>query len=82
MDVSVYEAQADTINVDDIATNSNNRIVLKRIKRNADDDYNSLYIQDRHDDDGEDCVDYVPEGAEDMEWLGYFIGKNDHLKEL
>ena len=78
----MYEAQADTINVDDIATNSNNRIVLKRIKRNADDDYNSLYIQDRHDDDGEDCVDYVPEGAEDMGWLGYFIGKNDHLKEL
>ena len=39
MDVNVYDAQADNIDVDDIATNSNNRIVMRRIKRNeANDD--------------------------------------------
>ena len=83
MDVSVYEAQADTIDVDDITTNSNNRIVMRRIKRNdANDENNELYIQHRHDNYGEDCVNYVPEGADDMGWLGYFIGKNEHLKKL
>ena len=79
----MYEAQADTINVDDIATNSNNRIVMRRIKRNeakfADDE---LWIQNQHNDYGEDCTEYVPEGAYDMGWLGYFIGKNEHLEHL
>ena len=78
----MYDAQADTINVDDIATNSNNRIVLRRIKRNNEDDTNELWIQNEHDKDGEDCVDYVPEGADDMGWLGYFVGKNQHLEDL
>ena len=31
---------------------------------------------------GEGCIDYVPEGADDMGWLGYFVGKNNHLKNL
>ena len=86
MDVGVYDAQADTINVDDIATNSNNRFILKRIKRNDADDNNELHIQNLHDDDddedwGEES-DYSPEGADDMGWLGYFVGKNEHLDQL
>jgi len=82
--IQMYDAQADTIDIDDIATNENNRFVLARIKRNNATDHNNetLYIQYQHDDDGEDCVDYVPEGAEDMGWLGYFISKSDQLKEL
>ena len=83
MDVSMYEAQADSINVDDITINSNNRIVLYRLRRNEASQYtNSLYIENEHHYDGERCIDYVPEGADDMGWLGYFIGKNDHLEEL
>ena len=39
IDVSVYDAQADTISVDDIAKNINNRIVMMRIKRNNANDY-------------------------------------------
>ena len=80
----MYQAQADKIDVDDIATNSNNRIVLRRMKNNdADDDnINWLWIQNVHDKDGENCIDYVPEGAYDMGWLGYFIGKNQHLEEV
>ena len=82
MEVSVYDAQADTINVDDIATDSNNRQVLRCLKRNeADDESNELYIKDLHEDYG-NCVEYCPEGADDMGWLGYFVSKNDHLQSL
>ena len=80
MDINMYETQADSINVDDIATNSNNRIVLHRLQKNEANEYtNSLYIQNEH--DGEYC-DYVPEGADDMGWLGYFVGKNQYLEVL
>ena len=83
MDVSVYDAQADTINVDDISTNSNNRIVLRRLQRNNANDYNgSLYIENQQEEDGEDCTEYVPEGSDDMGWLGYFVGKHEHLQQL
>ena len=80
----MYDAQADTIDIEDIATNENNRFVLNRTKRNINHDENNkvLYIKYQHDDDGEDCVDYVPEGAKDMGWLGYFVGRNNHLEEL
>ena len=53
MDAKIYDAQADT-SVDDIATNSNNRIVLRRIKRNNADDVEELWIRNEHDVDGED----------------------------
>ena len=75
---------ADTIDVDDIATNGTNRIVLRRLKRNDANDENngSLRIQNYHDQNGEYASAYVPEGIDDMGWLGFFIGKNDHLEEL
>ena len=45
MDVSMYDALTDNIDVDDIAKNSNNRIVLRRLQRNnANDTNNELYI--------------------------------------
>jgi Ran GTPase-activating protein (RanGAP) involved in mRNA processing and transport len=81
----MYETKADTIDVDDIAANNNNRIVMRRIKANNEQDVyekNELYIQHEHDKDGEDCVDYVPGGAVDMGWMGYFIGKSEYLEEL
>ena len=95
--IDLYNTHADTISVDDISADVNNRIVLRRLQRNEaieyirtdsfesdDDDMNNdiLYIQNHHYRNGEDCVDYVPEGADDMGWLGYFIGKNEHLKKL
>ena len=80
----MYDAQADTINVDDIAKDSNNRIVLRRLKRNNADDVKELWIQSEHDEEDEDDEEcYYPEiGADDMGWLGYFVGKNDHLQKL
>jgi len=87
--LQMYDAQADSINVDDIATDATNRIVLRRIRSNEkmiDDDgceiSKDLYIQNEHDDDGEECVDYVPESAYDMGWLGYFIGNSDRIEDL
>ena len=82
MDINMYDAQAAPIVVDHIATNINNRIVLRRIKRNEDDVDNKLFIKNRHNYVGEHCVDYVPEGADDMGWLGYFVSKNEHLMKL
>ena len=67
--VQMYDAQASSINIEDIASNENNRIILGRIKRNNSEDYDKLFIQSEHDDDGEECEDYVPEGANDMGWL-------------
>ena len=82
----MYDAQVDSIDVDDIAEDSNNIIVMSRIKRNNANENDELWIKSYHeddeDDDGEYCVDYVPEGAYDMGWLGYFVGKNDYLQEL
>jgi len=82
--IQMYDAQADTIKIEDITTDDTNRVILHRIKRNSgDDDYNHvLHIQNHHDDYDKHCIDYVPEGAKDMGWLGYFVGKNNHLKEL
>ena len=71
---------ANNIDVDDITTNSDNRIILRRLQRNsASDTNNKLYIEIVHYEDG---VVYVPEGVDDMRWLGYFIGKNEHLQML
>jgi len=80
--IQMYDAQADSINIEDIATNDNNRLVLNRMKRNDPEDHDKLFIHNQHDEDGEACEDYVPEGTNDMGWLGYFIGKNNHLNEL
>ena len=81
----MYDALTDNIDVDDIAKNSNNRIVLRRLQRNnANDTNNALYLQNEHDEDWgeEDCDHYYPEGAYDMGWLGYFVGQNEFLEEL
>ena len=94
MNTIQYDAQADSIQIEDITTNVNNRIVLGHVKRNKsyvlkhdpDEgewklDLNSLNICDEVEDDYEECC-YAPEGVHDMGWLGYFVGRNNHLKEL
>ena len=84
MNFQQYNDNVGNIRTRDIVSNSNNRIVLRRIKRNSkyDENNESLFIQNQHDEEGEDCIDYVPEGVNDMGWLGYFIGKNKNLKNL
>ena len=75
-----YDARADTISLDLITSDSQNRTILRRLQRNNADETNILYIRDHH--DGESYTDYCPEGTYDMGWLGYFIGKNGHLQKL
>ena len=81
----MYDVQAGSIRVEEIATNDDNRSVLNRMKRNnaSDNKTEYLWIQNHHDaEDGEESLDYVPEGAYDMGWLGYFVGKNEQLEQL
>ena len=60
MEVSVYDTRADTINVEDISTDSNNQHVLRRLKRNEADDKKTLWIQNEHEDeDDEDYLTFV-----------------------
>ena len=62
------------------ANNSNNRLILSRIKwNNAEDDHQLCINADRY--DKEECY-YSPEGTEDMGWLGYFVVNNKHLRVL
>lgn len=81
----MYDAQASSIKIEDITTNEGNRMILKRMRRNKDTNIFKLYMYPNirnqpHNED--DCNQYVPEGANDMGWLGYFIGKSNDLKEL
>ena len=81
MTTHMYDAQANSIKVEDITTNESNRMILKRMRRNKDTNIFTLYIQNRHSTE-EGYNEYVPEGAKDMGWLGYFIGKSNDLEEL
>jgi len=80
----MYDAQAATINVEDIATGENNRFILSNIRSNRKgvmklgEANEQLWIRD----EVEDHTDYRPEGAHDMGWLGYFVGKHKHLDEM
>jgi len=75
--IQMYDAQVDTITMEDISNDHNNKVILHRIKRNSNHENNKLYIQHQRE-EGE----YVPAGAYDMGWLGYFVGKNEHLEQL
>ena len=74
-----YDAAASTIRVEDIAADETNRKILRKLKEN-DPEFGTLWICS-HECRQED-YDYVPEGASDFGWLGYFIGKCETLKVL
>ena len=81
----MYNEQADTVNVADIVTTESNKLILHNMRINRvgvfkliKDGDDQLWIRDEI----EDHTDYRPEGVSDMRWLGYFVGKNEHIKEL
>lgn len=77
-----YKAQADSINVEDITTNTHKRSLLRRLQvPGGGDVVTDLSIQSEHG-EGSSIIDYVPEDINDIGWLGYFIGKSEHLKNL
>jgi len=64
MTTQMYDAQADSIKIEDITTDEENRIVLRHIMTSSNcADYRQVFIQNQH---VEHLVDYVPEGAMDM----------------
>jgi len=72
-----YDDLVDTIKIEDITSDINNRIVLDHLRNNQyGEEY--LWIQDRHD----ESTSYVPGGAYDIGWLGYFVGKSKFLRVL
>ena len=77
--IQMYDAQASSIKVEDIANNSNNRLILSRIKQNSADDTQHYLCINADNYDKKKCY-YSPEGATDMGWLGYFIGNSTHLR--
>ena len=63
---NMYEAQADTIRVEDIANIYKNRGALRRIENEYYTDQ-SLWIRNDHDFRGQEgLLEYRPEGAHDM----------------
>ena len=79
------------MNIEDITTDDDNRLILSDMKRNTEEDSQlDLWIQNEHRgeieiDEEQRYVhfpDYVPEGAKDMRLLGYFIGKSSYLQSL
>ena len=72
-----YDAAESTIKIHEITTDETNREILRRLKEN-DPDFVGMWVKD----DREDNCDYCPEGAHDMGWLGYVIGKNTILRKL
>ena len=75
-----YGTAAITVKIEDIVRGAANRKILIRLKEN-DSDLDKLRLTDegywRRDEN-----DYRTEGDYDSGWLGYFIGKNTHLREL
>lgn len=74
-----FDTLADTIKMrmrSDLTSNDENATILIRLK-NDDPSLTSLWLGDHY-----GVHSYCPEGARDMEWLGYYIAKNTHLEEL
>ena len=68
MNTQMYDAQAATVNVEDIAIDENNRLILSNIRSNREGimklggGNEQLWIRD----EVEDHTDYRPEGAHDI----------------
>ena len=77
-----YDAVASTIKLEDITSNRVNQGLLRRVKEN-DPDFDKMLVTDNCE-DGHcvHCMDYCPDGARDLGWMGYYIGENMTLKHL
>ena len=74
-----YAALADTIKIEDITSNKRNQSLLKKLKDNNE-DFNQMWIC--NEEQVCDHRDYVFDSAEDLAWLGYYLGQNTSLEEL
>lgn len=86
-DYNEHDAEADSIEIKDITSCEYNQEVLRRLKDNdpdfyevfvCDADYAEVFVND----EASSEFDYIPNGAHDLGWLGYFIGNNTHLRVI
>ena len=77
-----HDALVETIKIEDIATDKENQDILRRLKQN-DETFVTLWICNRRGGLGIICGPaYLCYGAEELGWLGYFIGKSTCLREV
>ena len=67
--------------IKDITSDKINRNILHRLKTN-DPSFTSMNICNLHHRFSKSDNEYCPSGAYDLGWLGYFIGKNQHLENI
>ena len=78
---SYYDAHAQTVDLDDITSSDRNAEILRRLRDN---DPKLARLSITQDDFfGNRLVyDFVVQEGDDLEWLGYFIGRNTKLRSL
>ena len=76
-----YAALADTIKIEDITSSYVNRNILQKLKNN-DKTFDKMNICCKFVNMGANSYDYLPDGGEDLGWLGYYIGQNTKLSKV
>lgn len=77
-----YDALADTMKIEDITSDKTNAKILRQLKSN-DPSFKTMWMYNRQEDNyREDDYDYSPSSDEEFSWLGYFLGKNTHVREM
>jgi len=76
-DYNYYEENAATINLGEITSSAKNAKILRRLR---DGDANLSHLNlDR---DREACDNFYIGQGDDLGWLGYYIGRSEHLQHL
>ena len=76
-DYEYYQANAQTVNLEDITSDEENAYILASIRDNAP-DMTSFAINNVHDCDG----DFVVREGDNLGWLVYFVGRSEKLKKI
>lgn len=78
-DYSYYKKHAQDVKPEDITSSEQNKDIVQKL-RDGDPDLTSLCILDEYEYNGDDV--FFVEEADDLEWLGYFIGESKTLDIL
>ena len=73
-----YAALADTIKIKDITSCERKQSILQRLKDN-DPSFDALWIC--NEDQIQDNSDYDFDNAEELAWLGYYLGQSTNIDE-
>eukprot|EP00984_Skeletonema_dohrnii_P011454 scaffold4580_cov73-Skeletonema_dohrnii-CCMP3373.AAC.5 len=76
-DYEYHEAHAGEVILKYVTSSQQNKNILARL-RNDDPDFTYISIADESQDEG----DFVAREGDDLGWLGYFVGNNEHLEGL